>query len=337
MTPSPAVIVIAKACPNRAAAIERLVQGQLGAPDREALEHHLHTCARCQGYREWLRVESMTARDLAAQRATQVALDHVRRDLEQRIAHMRASEAAVALTELARWHLVRRAAADPTLYASHTPSSASQTRRRVERAVEQLRSTPWKVGGTNQIEETGLSVVLDPDRDLDHRTLSRAALDLALQIDSYCFPAITARSTLIHEDGYRELRTLELDWERLLRRGDSRMQAEAHAQRACWLSKVQGALDDSTGDFLKAHQLNPARADYAYNAWLLAEIQGRRGVSASAWSGLRAASRRYTGARRRRALQAFACALDYALSECHLSRSAYSRCSKALRGILTES
>ncbi|MEW6745966.1 MAG: hypothetical protein AB1486_24775 [Planctomycetota bacterium] len=328
MTPSEQHIVVARACPSRMAAIDRLMQGQLGSADREALERHILGCTACHGYREWLRAEYVVARKMVERQATQVALECVRRDLEHRISRFRASEAAGALTELARWHLVRRENADTTVYAQHRPQALSVSTDRAARALQRLEKAPGI--GPNPlagIAPPDLDHVLAPGEPPNHRLISRQAVDLALEIDPKCYHALLVRGYLIREADYAEMDQFAKDLEALLASSRADLRAQALALRAVSVSMVDADINSAISWVAKAVELDPSNLDHAFNGWLFSLVAGNptsaRAFRRSLLDSLKPAALRSTARTR-----AFTAAIRFACEEGHLAAGVSQKCLK---------
>ncbi|MEW6741816.1 MAG: hypothetical protein AB1486_03570 [Planctomycetota bacterium] len=271
MNEANASILVCEPCPSRRLSIERLVAGSLTDAAAASLRRHIAGCERCQGYQTFVRTHASATHAIMTRPRRRPGLAAIRRQLRDGIPAMTSQEAARALTRLADWYLVRREEADPGIFVSR-PCAGSRTvlSSRLEDAVQRLAGTPWlrapkRLRGILESLPTHAA-------GLTNRSMSRALLDAAIELDRCSFPAIVARAALIREDDYRDIERLQEDWELMSSADDARLRAEALAGRSLWLSMTQSDVDGALKLVEEAVLVDPSRPIHLFNAWFFALI-----------------------------------------------------------------
>ncbi|MEW6746921.1 MAG: hypothetical protein AB1486_29645 [Planctomycetota bacterium] len=337
MTEEQPVIMVARPCPSRHLALERLVTGQLRIRARDTLQRHMQSCVACRGYHNLLLAHDGAVRDLLSVPPRAFHLADAQGLLTASLSHLAEADAARALVALAEWHFARRERADPTLYMLRTPRSRSFLRGCASRALEDRQRVPWSEAPAGF---DALTALLDlPARDLatrQHRQVCRDLIDLALELDDKCYLARIPRMRLVREENYSDIRTFERDCEALMSSDQASIQARAFAYRAAWIAIVKNDTDQAVAWHERARDLDPGNVDFSFNSWFFNVV--RRDVRAMrrSWSLLRLSwlarrlSARPSGAR------AFACTalLDDAMSEGHLSRVDGKKAMQQLRRLI---
>ncbi|MEW6746616.1 MAG: hypothetical protein AB1486_28075 [Planctomycetota bacterium] len=271
MSEEAASIVVCEACPSRRLSIERLVAGALTDAAAASLRRHMTECERCGGYHTWVRTHATATHALMTRPRKAPALTAVRRQIQNQISAATLQEAARALTGLADWYLLRREEPDQRLWLSR-PCARSRgvLSSRMGHAVERVTGSPW-LRAPKKLRDI-LESLPTETAGLTNRSMCRALLDAAIELDRRCFPAIEARAALIREGGYREIDLLQEDWELLSAADDAARRAEALSSRALWLSITQSDVDGALKLVEEAVPLEPSRAIHLFNTWFFALI-----------------------------------------------------------------
>ncbi|MEW6742545.1 MAG: hypothetical protein AB1486_07285 [Planctomycetota bacterium] len=271
MNEETASILVCQPCPSRRLSIERLVAGSLTDAAAASLRRHVAECERCQGYHTWVRTHATVTHAIMTRLRRSPGLAAVRRQLQNGIGTMTSQEAARALTGLADWYLVRREEADQRVWLSRPCArSRSLLDSRMEDAVGRLAGTPW-LRAPKKLRAILESLPAET-ASLTNRSMCRALLDAAIELDRRCFPAILARAALIREDGYHDIDRLQQYWELMSSADDPRLRGEALSNRALWLSITQNDVDGALKLLEEAALIEPRRPSHLFNAWFFGLI-----------------------------------------------------------------
>ncbi|MEW6743988.1 MAG: hypothetical protein AB1486_14650 [Planctomycetota bacterium] len=336
MTNAEPAIVIASACPTRRSALGRLVEGRLGAPDREALERHLRACQNCQGYLEWLRAHGKATEELVLERERrQLDLDRVRRELEQQFSRVAAKDAAAALTDLALWHFARRENADPTIQVRNKPRRLHLVRETAAAALNRRDHPPWQGcrDSSTRVSETA-TPLFSHSGPTGHRDLARLAVDLAIAVDETYSRAVNMRLYLAREAAYVETRSAQADWEHLKRSPDPFYRAAAFSHEGAWYSIAKQDLQAALLIFHQARAIDPYNTDHIYNCWFLTLISDSPRNAQKAFNKLRESVAGLSPRLKAQKARRMRIGLDAAELDGHLRPPLYHRYSQALESLL---